>query len=201
MKKKLVLLLATLICVSLCACGGSETSSGNNTTDAKTEENGSSLSQGEGREVEITMDNWQEYFIEKEIITATYNSFDEVEDIIIHKVLTLKEGIMIDPSKSNVAIKYNGHTEMCYVDIDTDTWEFTFEERKNEYEHNVSQVEEFGIKTYRQGDNEKKGYALELCGRVDHWVMTDTETQRTYIDRYFIDEITRIKGTLYITEE
>ena len=70
MKKKLVLLLATLMCVSLCACGGSETSSGNN-TDTKTEENGGSLSQGEEKEVEITMDNWQEYF--EEIYSNIFN--------------------------------------------------------------------------------------------------------------------------------
>ena len=200
MKKKLVLLLATLMCISLCACGGSETSSGNN-TDTKTEENGGSLSQGEGREVEITMDNWQEYFEEKDIVSARYNAFDEIEDVIIHQVLAVKEGITIDPYKSNVAIEYNGHTEMYYVKVDTDTWQVTFEERKDEHVHNVSQVEEFGIKTYKQGDSEKTEFALELCGRVDHWLTTDTKTQRTFIDKYFIDEITRVKGTLYIIEE
>ena len=39
MKRKLVLLLTTLMCISLCACGGSESASGNNDLETKTEEN------------------------------------------------------------------------------------------------------------------------------------------------------------------
>ena len=200
MKKRLIMILVMSMCMFLCACGGSEGTSGGN-TDTKTEENGILSSNKDGYEVEITTDNWQDYFVEKDIVSARYNAFDEIEDIIIHQVLTVKEGITIDPYKSNVAIEYNGHTEMYYVKVDTDTWQVTFEERKDEHVHNVSQVEEFGIKTYKQGDSEKTEFALELCGRVDHWLTTDTKTQRTFIDKYFIDEITRIKGTLYIIEE
>lgn len=43
MKKKFVLILATLMCVSLCACGGAESTSANN-TDTKTEESTSASS-------------------------------------------------------------------------------------------------------------------------------------------------------------
>ena len=200
MKKKLVLLLATLMCISLCACGGSETSSGNN-TDTKTEENGGSLSQGEEKEVEITMDNWQEYFEEKDVLSVKYNSFDEIEDIYFYKILTLKEGISVDPYKSDIAVEANIHYEQYYVNIDTNTWEFNFEEKKGDFEYSSSEIEEFCLNTYKQGDNEKKYYSVQFCRFGDNMVMTDKETQTTYVERVFIDDITRIKGTLCITQE
>lgn len=197
MKKKLVLLLATLMCVSLCACGGSETSSGNN-TDTKTEENGG-LFQTE-KEIEITMDNWQEYFEEKDVLSVKYNSFDEIEDIYFYKILTLKEGISVDPYKSDIAVEANVHYEQYYVNIDTDTWEFNFEEKKGDFEYSSSEIEEFCLNTYKQGDNEKQYYSVQFCRFGDNMVMTDKETQTTYVERIFIDDITRIKGTLVIKE-
>lgn len=200
MKKKLVLLLVTLMCISLCACGGNESSSGNNTTDTKTEENGGLLSQ-ERREVEITMDNWQEYFEEKDVLSVKYNAFDEVEDIYFYKILTIKEGITVDPYKSSVAIELNGHFEHYYVNIDTDTWKFNFEERKGDFEYSPSsEIEEFGLHTYKQGDNEKEYYSVQFCRFGDNMVGIDKDTQRTYVERFFIDEIIRVKGTLVIKE-
>ena len=184
MKKKLVLLLATLMCISLCACGGSETSSGNN-TDTKTEENGGSLSQGE----------------EKDVLSVKYNSFDEIEDIYFYKILTLKEGISVDPYKSDIAVEANIHYEQYYVNIDTNTWEFNFEEKKGDFEYSSYEIEEFCLNTYKQGDNEKKYYSVQFCRFGDNMVMTDKETQTTYVERVFIDDITRIKGTLCITQE
>lgn len=198
MKNKLVLLLATLVCISLCACDEREGTNGDNTNTQK-EESGGLFKKN--KEIEITLDNWQEYFEEKDILSVKYNSFDEIEDIYFYKILTLKEGISIDPYKSDIAVEANVHYEQYYVNIDTDTWEFNFEEKKGEFEYSSSEIEEFCSNTYKQGDNEKKYYSAQFCRFGDNMVMTDKETQRTYSERLFIDEIIKIKGTLYITEE
>lgn len=183
MKKRIVVFLTSLMCIFLCACGGSENSSGGL---FKTE-----------KEVEITMDNWQEYFEEKEMISLKYNAFDEIEHIEYYKVLALKDGITIDPYKSNVAIEASTHIEHYYVNIDTDTWDFEFEERKGDFEYtNKSKVKEFSTHTYEQGEY----YSVEFYTVAENYVGTEKETGRTYVERYFIDEIIRIKGILTVIE-
>lgn len=52
MKKKFVLILAALMCISLCACGGAESTSGNNNS----ESNSSQITQNESNNNETTKD-------------------------------------------------------------------------------------------------------------------------------------------------
>lgn len=68
MKKKFALIFLTLTCILLCSCGGT---GGSSSSFFKTK-----------KEIEITMDNWQEYFeIKDEVKSAdtTINAFDEIE--------------------------------------------------------------------------------------------------------------------------
>ena len=120
MKKKLALLLATLMCISLCACGGSETSSGDN-TDTKTEienesnqvevnQNINSEVQRETTEegytiiskkefasyitkVELTTENWKEYMDIVEKTIETKNKFGEVISTTTNTSLTAKNAL------------------------------------------------------------------------------------------------------------
>ena len=194
MKKRIVVFLASLMCISLCACGGTESTGGNNANTQKEESGGLFKTE---KEIEITMDNWQEYFEEKEVLSLKYNAFDEIEDICFYKILALKEGITIDPYKSNVAIEANTHIEHYYVNIDTDTWDFEFEERKGDFEHApTSKIKEFFTHTYEQGEY----YSVEFYTVAENYVGTEKETERTFVERYFIDEIIRIKGTLTVIE-
>lgn len=76
MKKKLVLIFATLMCVSLCACGGSESTSGNNNSETKQESSTESNANGDispeqvvdaeisimGTVDEIDYENLQKYY-------------------------------------------------------------------------------------------------------------------------------------------
>lgn len=111
MKKKLVLILATLMCISLCACGGSESTSGDNkendsTQNQTTETNTQSdktielsdlkLSEDDYyivtkeqlkyclEKVTITKDNWNEYFGTTLESVVEENGFgDVVEDKMV----------------------------------------------------------------------------------------------------------------------
>ena len=79
MKKNILLLLAVVLCVSLCACGGSESNSGNN-ADNKTEESGKEIviSKEElatcSEYIELTTENWNDYIeiVEKEVINKAH---------------------------------------------------------------------------------------------------------------------------------
>ena len=104
MKKRIVVFLASLMCISLCACGGTESTGGNNTntqaesnsgsnTETNTEEN--SDFQRETTEegyvimskkefasyitkVELTTENWKEYIDIVEKTTERKNKFGDV---------------------------------------------------------------------------------------------------------------------------
>lgn len=108
MKKKIALFLATLMCVSLCACGGSEGTSENNnvenanseTTQNETNDTEENSEPVEGKDyaigedghiavfekycaknmtlVELTTENWKEYFQVVEETMGTVNDFGEV---------------------------------------------------------------------------------------------------------------------------
>ena len=73
-------MLTAVLCISLCACGGStETNSGNN-TDNKTEESGKEIviSKEElatcSEYIELTTENWNDYIeiVEKEVINKAH---------------------------------------------------------------------------------------------------------------------------------
>lgn len=108
MKKRLIVILATLMCISLCACGGNESTSGeigteNQTTQNETTENTEDGKPIEGEDytigedgtigiskkycaenmtlVEITTENWKEYFQVVEETTKSIDSFGELQVI------------------------------------------------------------------------------------------------------------------------
>ena len=115
MKKRILLLLAAVLCVSLCACGGSvETNSGDR-TDNKTEESGKEIviSKEElatySEYIELTTENWSDYIeiVEEEIIEK--DAFGEETGRSIRVTIGLKDGCYI--SKENamrIIYKYDG---------------------------------------------------------------------------------------------
>lgn len=119
MKKKLLLALASLMCISLCACGGNESTSGDKntetpTTQTETSENTEDGKPVEGKDyaigedgtigiskkycaenmtlVEITTENWKEYFQVVEETTKHVDSFGELQVITKTVVKPYLEG-------------------------------------------------------------------------------------------------------------
>lgn len=206
MQRKLILLLATFMCIFLCACGGSESTSGEN-TDTKTEVKGNtSLSKTE-KEVEITMDNWQEYFEFIEVVCANenYNAFDELASVSYpyHYCLTIKEEYEIDIEKSNVAIEINGHSEYWSVNIDKDTLEISYIEKTKDGDsfNRVSEFKKLNLIFEEQLDRELY-YGVKLTPEGDPYIINfNEETQVGTMFRHFLDEVVRIQGTIYIKEK
>lgn len=94
MKKRILLLLAAVLCVCLCACGGSESTSGNNIIENQNDTNdfergttkdGNVLISSEEigtyiTKVELTLENWTEYIDIVEQTKEEKNAFGEVTD-------------------------------------------------------------------------------------------------------------------------
>ena len=185
MKKNLVLILATLMCISLCACGGSESVSGDN-TDKKTEE----------KEIEITMDNWQEYFEIKEDIIGTQiekNAFDEIEKINIDYdvIFCLKEEYADKFISVDIALEYIPHNIVVKL--------FTYNYADDTIESVVTNESD------PNPDEEKK--TIEITNDKKRLLLSNamyTETNGDIITFYGLTfpnlEVTRIQGTLTIKE-
>lgn len=85
MKKKLVLLLATLMCVSLCACGGSSETNNNNVVQTK--------------------------FERAELNNTITNEFCELtitKSVISHAVSEQETGLYLEEKEDNVYIVFLG---------------------------------------------------------------------------------------------
>ena len=140
MKKTISLLLALVMCLSLAACGNAEKPKQNKTendyigvstnqtentdsTDYQTEYTAPTETEPKVQVVEITMDNWQDYFEIKQCVEGDVNTnaFDEVESVgyYIYTVFTLKEEYAekIDTDESQLAIGYSGNIKSRHITI------------------------------------------------------------------------------------
>lgn len=91
MKKKLLMMLALGLVLGLCACGNSGNAGTGN------EENQNVQDGGENEElefetIELTIDNWQEYFEIKDIVKVYRDEFDEITSaMVINQYVCVKE--------------------------------------------------------------------------------------------------------------
>lgn len=113
MKKLLALLLAAVMCLSLAACG------------KKTET------------IEITTDNWQEYFELQYTDTWSLNAFNEYDDVKRDVILVVKEEYasrLADNDENTLIIDFSCDTSIwsATVDFEAQTYTLTGEKRKAE---------------------------------------------------------------------
>lgn len=132
MKKTLAIIMAALMCLSLCACAGGENNS-DNTSEVQNEDtttettNTNDTEPGETKPVyetvEITLDNWQDYFEFREIKKIKINGFEEFNGADILYYLVTKDGIELDTKNSTVTVRYILTTEYksCSVDLEKKT--------------------------------------------------------------------------------
>lgn len=147
MKKAISLLLALVMCLSLAACGNAEKPKQNETENDstgvspnQTEYTAPTETEPKVQVVEITMDNWQDYFETKQCVESciSTNAFDEFESVsyYIYTVFTLKEEYAekIDTDESQLAIEYScNYKSRSYTLNATDfTYEITGDGLKDE---------------------------------------------------------------------
>ena len=115
MRKRIALLLAAVLCVSLAACGEKDGETG---ADDKAQTK---------QTIEVTLDNWQEYFEINRYLSVRYdtNAFDEptYTTLELYTVLELKEAFSYDTS--DVAVEFN--VDYRTSDISYDLDDFSFE--------------------------------------------------------------------------
>lgn len=153
MKKILALLLAAVMCFSLVACGGGEETP--NTDDSSAQEQqaqndnnepevtdpdvsepestGTEITEPENTEpqyetVEITLDNWQEYFEIRTHNAFAENGFGEFERVVTWYLLVSKDGIVFDESNCNVTFEYTYTIERKPYTIDFENKTITYGE-------------------------------------------------------------------------
>ncbi len=116
MKKIIALLLATIICLSLVAC--------NNPSEGK-DENPSTTEEVEIDHVELTLENFDEYFefIDEGIFTK--NSSDIIDALRFRQYYKLKDNVKIDMEKSNVSIEYKYKSSIKDITVDFKNQKYT----------------------------------------------------------------------------
>ena len=92
MKKLIALLLAAVMCLSLAACGNGKTEDNSGTSQGQTTDNSPqdtdepSNAELTEQTIEITLDNWQEYFEFRPVVHETKNSYNELTGMqVIYK--------------------------------------------------------------------------------------------------------------------
>lgn len=181
MKKALSLLLALVLCLSLCACGS------------------------KGETVEITLDNWQTYFEYRHDIEWSYNDFDEPIGATYITYLCVKDEYAdrINLEQSNVIWEYNeSHRAVTYeMDLDTKTLTITGAP-VGSIQNDIIDIDRITtgtaelLKSYSEDCPEE----LHACSYGTGW---DFFPESNQIDeennnvRYIVEyEITRIQGTI-----
>ena len=104
MKKRIALLLAAVLCVSLAACGekGGETGAdGSQEQPAASAASAASAQDADGtggtepqkQTIEITLDNWQEYFEFRPVVYEKKDSYNELTGMRVYYMFLPKEAI------------------------------------------------------------------------------------------------------------
>lgn len=195
MKKIISIFLILLISVSLVACGTSARRIGNM---LKSKE-----------KIEITMDNWNDYFEIKDIIKPGVeiekNDFDEIENIKLvgGTYFILKEEYIKRFVSSDIAIEYNTNqakTMLAKYNIKEENFESKYLE--DDY-YGLPFYEWIGNRTNNICMDTVKNYEYLLTdknGKYGEFVSIEGNIADIYFIMYTNCEITRIKGTLTITK-
>lgn len=202
MKKKWILILVALMCISLCACGKSQSTT-------QKEESGGLFKKK--KEIEITMDNWQEYFEIKAVLKDfdfKKNAFDEIEDLEMKKGdagtgFCLKEEYLDSFVRADIAVEINTNQAdgaLFKYNMATDTYEMEY---LNDYDKSVSYFYEmvfnFSDRTYSEKVTDVECLIVPN-GHMSALGEIEGDIVNIYVLACPNSEVIRIQGTLTIKE-
>ena len=180
MKKTISLLLALVLCLSLCACGGGNEPE--TTAPIETEP--------QYETVEIAMDNWMEYFEFVFIEDWKINGFGESDGYACEYRLKLRDEYASKINLGSIAIT----AEITYKDVLSQAT-FDFEKMEYTIDSDMSAVGEKSDVWEIISLNEELCTPNSLLGNAD--VQGDT----AYFYRILEPTISRIQGTIEIVAE
>ena len=218
MKKLIALLLAAVMCLGLAACGDSKTEEnsgtvqGQTTADSPQDTDEPSNAELTEQIVEITLDNWQEYFEFRPVVHVSENSYNEITGMqVIFKFLP-KEAIaenIADVGEDDERIVFDVQyidPYACVYSYDLNTQKLTigeYTEDSSTYSADDLLPSEDYSGTYDSiydgGYFPTDGFRLNMypLNKYDDCTVTDTIIE-SYGYAYSSVEITRIKGTITI---
>lgn len=135
--------------------------------------------------VDLTMDNFFDYYELKDVTKVNYGAFGALEHIYVGKEFSLKDEYGLDPvfdSTVNIEFYYKGAYKNYEIDLENET--YTIGEKVGNDRSGT------GSKTY------KSSRVTSLCG--DGYMLTPPKGAT-----FFFEELrpTKVQGTLYLTHD
>lgn len=219
MKKWIVLLLVAVMCLSLAACGNGKTEDNSGTSQGQTTDH-SPQDTDEPRNaelteqtVEITLDNWQEYFEFRPVAYENKNSYNEITGMEVDYKFFPKEAIA-----ENITVPDAMDDDRIVFDVQyIDPYACVYRYDLNTQELTIGEFTE-GSSSYSEGDllpshdwsgTYDSGIDSGYFPKDGYWVITEPLNVRdmgtikdniieAYGYAFSSVEITRIKGTITI---
>ena len=179
MKKTISLLLALVMCLFLCACSGGKDTPEITETPATTQNTAPVETKPQYTTVEITIENWQDYFEFAHFYIPHMNAFGEVEGFGFETRLYLKDGYQANDV--NIAIEYSNVMESVAYEANPENGTITFGEPDGKLWGVTKQTEDVAITSLP--------YCFPTAGGRSE---TSVIIQTNY-------EVLRIQGTINIT--
>jgi hypothetical protein len=222
MKKAILILLVLGLCLCLCACGKYakydtligyiEAGDEENATKeflALLEQNKPETTEPATTTVEITMDNWQDYFELRLVADISRDHFDEVEDTFAKWRLYLKEEYWGKVPEADVAFGYYA-TEACECnfsyDLDTEILSYSVVQLYSDWqEEGTCGFERSKDYYYAVGEAYIRNYTdlgINFFGTWDDSIQVNDNIVTWRADGGFLNiEITRVRGSITLTAE
>lgn len=207
MKKSIALTLVLTLCLSLCACGKADKHEEMKQDDTYAEVVQTPVEMTETEpmemteaptepqivEVEITLDNWQEYFEFKEFLFCLNNEFGEFKEYAFYWCLVPKESIGT-VKKSTVVLGYDYKLESRAFTVYPDTNTFEWGAFSNGFNTELGSDTESVtwldmVRVYSNGE-------IDIFGaQLKHMFGNTKSIEHSF---YYTFDVTRIQGTLTI---
>ena len=140
--------------------------------------------------VEITMDNWQEYFELREYVEIKKNGFGEFEKVSVYYALVNKDGMSPECDLSDVTMEFSYTKKYVSMSVDLENGTITYgaDRGKDPY------WDYTGVTTMQGAGNFIGEYYMNRYGQfvASSWTDEPSEDQFSVLDTF---EILRIAGT------
>lgn len=141
--------------------------------------------------IEITLDNWQDYFEMREYHEFEENGFGEIDGVYIGYYLVSKDGIICDTDKSDVTFEYTCNDEEKSYTVDCENKTIIYGETTATHTFGPM-VETMGPIGQVVGEDRNNRYGASLEGG------NPTGALKSMVYEVVDIEITRIAGTFYV---